>query len=279
MVTTEHPGHATELAAEVSRGRRRRPGRRRHLQRDRKRDPAGRPDGRPARRRVVGVRPPLGFSTDPIAAADAARRGDPGRLDAHGRASASPESGCSPSPPASASTPRRPRIVDRGAGTSGRATSGPATCACWRRRCGVLRKEGVRAARADDRAHRRRRRRTGARTSPSPTSTPTPSSGRCRCGPRPAPTSSTAWTSSFTRELRARDLWRLPVYGLIWPRHAGHGEPPRRLPARSAPLHHRVRRADRLPARRRVRRARGPGRVLLPGRRDRGARSRPRASE
>jgi diacylglycerol kinase family enzyme len=27
----------------------------------------------------------------------------------------------------------------------------------------------------------------------------------------------------FTRELRARDLWRLPVYGLIWPRHAGHG--------------------------------------------------------
>ncbi|HEY2789580.1 MAG TPA: diacylglycerol kinase family protein [Gaiellales bacterium] len=27
----------------------------------------------------------------------------------------------------------------------------------------------------------------------------------------------------FTRELRARDLWRLPVYGLIWPRHAKHG--------------------------------------------------------
>jgi diacylglycerol kinase family enzyme len=27
----------------------------------------------------------------------------------------------------------------------------------------------------------------------------------------------------FTRELRARDLWRLPVYGLIWPRHARHG--------------------------------------------------------
>jgi len=27
----------------------------------------------------------------------------------------------------------------------------------------------------------------------------------------------------FTRELRSRDLWRLPVYGLIWPRHAGHG--------------------------------------------------------
>ena len=27
----------------------------------------------------------------------------------------------------------------------------------------------------------------------------------------------------FTRELRARDLWRLPVYGLIWPRHASRG--------------------------------------------------------
>lgn len=27
----------------------------------------------------------------------------------------------------------------------------------------------------------------------------------------------------FTRELRARDLWRLPVYALIWPRHASHG--------------------------------------------------------
>ena len=27
----------------------------------------------------------------------------------------------------------------------------------------------------------------------------------------------------FTRELRPRDLWRLPVYGLIWPRHARHG--------------------------------------------------------
>ncbi len=27
----------------------------------------------------------------------------------------------------------------------------------------------------------------------------------------------------FTRELRTRQLWRLPVYGLIWPRHAGHG--------------------------------------------------------
>ncbi|HEY3764966.1 MAG TPA: diacylglycerol kinase family protein [Gaiellales bacterium] len=27
----------------------------------------------------------------------------------------------------------------------------------------------------------------------------------------------------FTRELRARDLWRLPVYALIWPRHARHG--------------------------------------------------------
>jgi diacylglycerol kinase family enzyme len=27
----------------------------------------------------------------------------------------------------------------------------------------------------------------------------------------------------FTRELRSRDLWRLPVYGLIWPRHARHG--------------------------------------------------------
>jgi diacylglycerol kinase family enzyme len=27
----------------------------------------------------------------------------------------------------------------------------------------------------------------------------------------------------FTRELRSRELWRLPVYGLIWPRHARHG--------------------------------------------------------
>jgi diacylglycerol kinase family enzyme len=27
----------------------------------------------------------------------------------------------------------------------------------------------------------------------------------------------------FTRELRRRDLWRLPVYGLLWPRHARHG--------------------------------------------------------
>ena len=27
----------------------------------------------------------------------------------------------------------------------------------------------------------------------------------------------------FTRELRRRDLWRLPVYGLLWPRHASHG--------------------------------------------------------
>jgi diacylglycerol kinase family enzyme len=27
----------------------------------------------------------------------------------------------------------------------------------------------------------------------------------------------------FTRELRSRDLWRLPVYGLLWPRHARHG--------------------------------------------------------
>ena len=27
----------------------------------------------------------------------------------------------------------------------------------------------------------------------------------------------------FTRELRPRQLWRLPVYALIWPRHAGHG--------------------------------------------------------
>jgi diacylglycerol kinase family enzyme len=27
----------------------------------------------------------------------------------------------------------------------------------------------------------------------------------------------------FTRELRSRDLWRLPVYALIWPRHARHG--------------------------------------------------------
>lgn len=27
----------------------------------------------------------------------------------------------------------------------------------------------------------------------------------------------------FTRELRSRDLWRLPVYALIWPRHASHG--------------------------------------------------------
>jgi diacylglycerol kinase family enzyme len=27
----------------------------------------------------------------------------------------------------------------------------------------------------------------------------------------------------FTRELRSRDLWRLPVYALIWPRHARQG--------------------------------------------------------
>jgi diacylglycerol kinase family enzyme len=27
----------------------------------------------------------------------------------------------------------------------------------------------------------------------------------------------------FTRELRRRDLWRLPVYGLLWPRHASRG--------------------------------------------------------
>ena len=27
----------------------------------------------------------------------------------------------------------------------------------------------------------------------------------------------------FTRELRRRDMWRLPVYGLLWPRHARHG--------------------------------------------------------
>jgi diacylglycerol kinase family enzyme len=27
----------------------------------------------------------------------------------------------------------------------------------------------------------------------------------------------------FTRELRGRQLWRLPVYALIWPRHARHG--------------------------------------------------------
>jgi diacylglycerol kinase family enzyme len=27
----------------------------------------------------------------------------------------------------------------------------------------------------------------------------------------------------FTRELRRRDLWRLPVYALLWPRHATHG--------------------------------------------------------
>jgi diacylglycerol kinase family enzyme len=27
----------------------------------------------------------------------------------------------------------------------------------------------------------------------------------------------------FARELRRRDLWRLPVYGLLWPRHARHG--------------------------------------------------------
>ena len=27
----------------------------------------------------------------------------------------------------------------------------------------------------------------------------------------------------FTRELRTRQLWRLPVYALIWPRHARHG--------------------------------------------------------
>ena len=27
----------------------------------------------------------------------------------------------------------------------------------------------------------------------------------------------------FTRELRSRDLWRLPVYALIWPRHARRG--------------------------------------------------------
>jgi diacylglycerol kinase family enzyme len=27
----------------------------------------------------------------------------------------------------------------------------------------------------------------------------------------------------FTRELRRRDLWRLPVYALLWPRHAKHG--------------------------------------------------------
>jgi diacylglycerol kinase family enzyme len=26
----------------------------------------------------------------------------------------------------------------------------------------------------------------------------------------------------FTRELRRRDLWRLPVYALLWPRHAKH---------------------------------------------------------
>ena len=27
----------------------------------------------------------------------------------------------------------------------------------------------------------------------------------------------------FARELRGRDLWRLPVYALLWPRHAKHG--------------------------------------------------------
>lgn len=27
----------------------------------------------------------------------------------------------------------------------------------------------------------------------------------------------------FARELRRRDLWRLPVYALLWPRHAKHG--------------------------------------------------------
>jgi len=27
----------------------------------------------------------------------------------------------------------------------------------------------------------------------------------------------------FARELRRRDMWRLPVYGLLWPRHARHG--------------------------------------------------------
>jgi diacylglycerol kinase family enzyme len=27
----------------------------------------------------------------------------------------------------------------------------------------------------------------------------------------------------FTRELRRRDMWRLPVYGLLWPRHASRG--------------------------------------------------------
>ena len=39
--------------------------------------------------------------------------------------------------------------------------------------------------------------------------------------------------------LRGRDLWRLPVYGLPWPRHARGGDAARRLPARCRRGRHR----------------------------------------
>ena len=82
-----------------------------------------------------------------------------------------------------------------------------------------------------------------------PTSTHTRSSGRCRWG-RAGPTSSTASTSCSPASSR-RDLWRLPVYGLIWPRHARRG--PAAWAISTIWMASRwVRRADRHSARRRV---------------------------
>ena len=66
----------------------------------------------------------------------------------------------------------------------------------------------------------------------------------------------------FTRELRRRDLWRLPVYGLLWPRHAQPRLAPGRLPPRPGRLLGDVRRPDRHPDRRGVPR-RGRAGALL----------------
>ena len=258
VVTTEHAGHATELAAEVAGRRRRRPRRRRHVQRDRKRDPPGHAHGRPARRRVLGVRPPPGvLDRSDYRRRPSSRRGDPGQVDPEDRPRRRRTTGCSPSRPASASTPRRPR-----SSTSVRherpGNERPGDLRVLATALGVLRKEGFAL-------HERMTLRTAdgdaapvlvrGRGKPASVHVPGAAAG---AGRAPGRLRARARRRLHPRAARPRPVAAARVRAdLAAPRQAWQS--PRRLPPRSAPVHDRVRRADRPPARRRVRGAPSTG--------------------
>ena len=247
------------------RRRGRRPRRRRHLQRDRKRASAGRPDGcpaRPGRRRCFARQ--LGFPNDAVTAASelaaairpgshpAARAGARRHAPVHFRGRAGAR--------CRGDRDRRPRPA-----RAARGTSVPATCACWRPRSACCAAEGfalherMTLTTAGGDAHRCSYIAV-ANQHPYTFLGPLP----VRAAPRAD--FEHGLDVVFTRELRSRDLWRLPVYGLIWPRHAGHGSRRVGYLHDLRAVHRRVRRADRLPARRRVRRATSSGSSSRTGR-------------